>query len=57
MGQLFKPGKADIRPGITSPAKNKRNRIVVHELLHLKYPNHGKMFKVLRKRILQMRNN
>ncbi len=27
--------------------KTERNRIIVHELLHLKYPNHGKMFKVL----------
>jgi len=29
--------------------KEERNRIIVHELLHLKYPNHGKMFKVLLK--------
>ena len=24
-----------------------RNEIIVHELLHLKFPNHGKMFKAL----------
>jgi predicted metal-dependent hydrolase len=24
-----------------------RSRVIVHELLHLKYPNHGKMFKTL----------
>lgn len=24
-----------------------RDEAVVHELLHLKYPNHGKMFKLL----------
>jgi predicted metal-dependent hydrolase len=29
--------------------KEERNRIIVHELLHLKYPNHGKMFKILLK--------
>ncbi|PKL66074.1 MAG: hypothetical protein CVV32_02510 [Methanomicrobiales archaeon HGW-Methanomicrobiales-3] len=29
--------------------KNQRTRIIVHELLHLKYPNHGKMFKALLK--------
>jgi hypothetical protein len=24
-----------------------RNKVIIHELLHLKYPNHGKMFKAL----------
>jgi predicted metal-dependent hydrolase len=24
-----------------------RSKVIVHELLHLKYPNHGKMFKSL----------
>ncbi len=24
-----------------------RNKVIIHELLHLKYPNHGKMFKTL----------
>lgn len=24
-----------------------RAKVIVHELLHLKYPNHGKMFKAL----------
>jgi predicted metal-dependent hydrolase len=24
-----------------------RSKVIVHELLHLKYPNHGKMFKTL----------
>jgi predicted metal-dependent hydrolase len=24
-----------------------RTKVIVHELLHLKYPNHGKMFKSL----------
>lgn len=24
-----------------------RTKVIVHELLHLKYPNHGKMFKTL----------
>jgi len=27
--------------------QEKRNQIIVHELLHLKYPNHGKMFTLL----------
>ena len=24
-----------------------RKEVIIHELLHLKFPNHGKMFKVL----------
>jgi predicted metal-dependent hydrolase len=24
-----------------------RDKVIIHELLHLKYPNHGKMFKAL----------
>ena len=24
-----------------------RSEAIIHELLHLKYPNHGKMFKIL----------
>jgi len=24
-----------------------RLKVIIHELLHLKYPNHGKMFKLL----------
>jgi len=30
-----------------------RDYVIVHELLHLKYPNHGKMFKALLKMYLQ----
>ena len=29
-----------------------RNKAIVHELLHMKYPNHGKMFKTLFKSYL-----
>jgi predicted metal-dependent hydrolase len=27
--------------------KEVRLKVILHELLHLKYPNHGKMFKLL----------
>jgi len=29
--------------------KDERKKIIIHELLHLKYPNHGKMFRALLK--------
>lgn len=31
-----------------------RQEVIVHELLHLKIPNHGKLFKVLLKVYLEM---
>lgn len=31
-------------------------KVIVHELLHLKYPNHGKMFKALLKTHLSENN-
>jgi predicted metal-dependent hydrolase len=30
-----------------------RSKVIVHELLHMKYPNHGKMFKTLYKSYLK----
>lgn len=32
--------------------QERRSEVIVHELLHLKYPNHGKMFKALLKTYL-----
>jgi predicted metal-dependent hydrolase len=31
----------------------KRRQVIVHELLHLKVPNHGKLFKALEKMYLE----
>lgn len=37
---------------LNEPPKH-RSEIIAHELLHLKYPNHGKMFKALLKTYLK----
>ena len=42
-------GRLTFDRAILRQPKSERTRIIVHELLHLKYPNHGKMFKVLLK--------
>ena len=31
-----------------------RRRAIVHELLHLKYPNHGKMFRAMERAYLEL---
>lgn len=40
-------GRLTFDRAILRQPKNERQKIIVHELLHLKYPNHGKMFKAL----------
>jgi predicted metal-dependent hydrolase len=40
-------GRLTFDRAILRLAKEKRKKIIVHELLHLKYPNHGKMFRAL----------
>lgn len=30
-----------------------RRKVIIHELLHLKYPNHGKLFRALEKAYLE----
>ena len=40
-------GRLTFDRAILRRPKEERNRIIVHELLHLRYPNHGKMFKML----------
>lgn len=42
-------GRLTFDRALLRQSKNDRTRIIVHELLHLKYPNHGKMFKALLK--------
>ncbi len=45
-------GRLTFDRSILRQPKSEWTRIIVHELLHLKYPNHGKMFKVLLKAYL-----
>ncbi|SCG85971.1 M48 metallopeptidase family protein [Methanobacterium congolense] len=40
-------GRLTFDSSILSESTETRFEIIIHELLHLKYPNHGKMFKRL----------
>ena len=40
-------GRLTFDPAILRMQDRKRYEIVLHELLHLRYPNHGKMFKTM----------
>jgi hypothetical protein len=42
-------GRLTFDRSILRQSKDERTKIIVHELLHLKYPNHGKMFRALLK--------
>jgi len=38
-------GRLTFDPSLLGGSIEYIDRVIVHELLHLKYPNHGKMFK------------
>ena len=38
-------GRLSFNEELLGQPKNRRSEVIVHELLHLRYPNHGKMFK------------
>ncbi|MGE5443062.1 MAG: M48 family metallopeptidase [Ignavibacteriales bacterium] len=40
-------GRLTFASALLSISEEKRNKVIVHELLHLRYPNHGRMFNVL----------
>ncbi len=42
-------GRLTFDPGIMRREPGERKKIVIHELLHLRYPNHGRMFKLMSK--------
>ena len=40
-------GRLTFDPSLLEEADEVRLRAVIHELLHLRYPNHGRMFRVM----------
>jgi len=48
-GSCSSKGRLTFSYDLLSQPENFRTYVIVHELLHLKYPNHGKMFKALLK--------
>ena len=38
-------GRLTFDPGLLLRLKEERLKTVLHEILHLRYPNHGKMFR------------
>lgn len=47
-------GRITLNAEIVSHPKKFLDEVIVHELLHLKYPNHGKMFKALMRSYLKI---
>jgi len=40
-------GRLTFERELLKKPKKMRGEVIIHELLHLKYPNHGRMFKVM----------
>lgn len=40
-------GRLTFDANILDEPKEARKKVIIHELLHLRYPNHGRMFNVL----------
>lgn len=50
-------GRLTFDISILEKAKKEIDKIIVHELLHLRYPNHGKMFQLMLKNYLKQSSN
>ena len=46
-GSCSTAGRLTLDAGLLSQPANFRKQVIVHELLHLRVPNHGKLFKAL----------
>ena len=51
-GSCSTAGRVTFNSDLLSESAAKRKRVIVEELLHLKVPNHGKLFKALLKAYL-----
>ena len=40
-------GRLTFDPSLLDEPEEVRSKAILHELLHLRYPNHGKMFRIL----------
>ena len=40
-------GRLTFDPSLLGEPEEVRSRAILHELLHLRYPNHGRMFRLL----------
>ena len=49
-------GRLTFSTALLEEPKKKRDAVVVHELLHLRYPNHGKMFHMMLRSYLNNHN-
>ncbi|MHA1353396.1 MAG: M48 metallopeptidase family protein [Candidatus Heimdallarchaeaceae archaeon] len=52
-GSYSSRGRLTFDPDILKKDKNFQDASIVHELLHFRYPNHGKMFKKMQKLYLK----
>ncbi len=48
-GSCSTSGRVTLALDLLAEPYEQRKEVIVHELLHLKVPNHGKLFKTLRK--------
>ncbi len=46
-GSCSTKGRLTLNELLLNEPKEFRDHVIIHELLHLRYPNHGKMFKVM----------
>jgi len=49
-------GRLTFDPSLLQQDEQRRAEAILHELLHLKYPNHGKMFNTLLRAYLKRRS-
>lgn len=49
-------GRLTFDEALLEKPKETRYKVILHELLHLKYPNHGKMFTTLLKTYVEKMN-